>query len=129
MATVQRFEDLNVWKMAREFCRDVFRITYYEQFSKDFRLRDQIRGSSGSIMDNIAEGFERDGNKEFVQFLAMAKGSCGESRSQIHRAFDCQYVENEEYQTLCQKTIDMSKAISALINYLKQSDIKGRKYK
>ena len=129
MATVQRFEDLNVWKMAREFCRDVFRITCYEQFSKDFRLRDQIRGSSGSIMDNIAEGFERDGNKEFVQFLAMAKGSCGESRSQIHRAFDCQYVENEEYQTLCQKTIDMSKAISALINYLKQSDIKGRKYK
>ena len=129
MATVQRFEDLNVWKMAREFCRDIFRITCYEQFSKDYRFKDQIRASSGSIMDNIAEGFERDGNKEFSQFLAIAKGSCGETRSQLHRSFDFQYIENHEYETLCQKTIDISKAISALINYLKQSEIKGIKYK
>ena len=115
--------------MAREFCKDIFRITCYEQFSKDYRFRDQIRASSGSMMDNIAEGFERDGNREFIQFLAIAKGSCGESRSQLHRAFDYQYVENEEYETLCQKTIELSKAISALINYLKQSEIKGIKYK
>jgi len=129
MATVQRFEDLNVWKMAREFCRDIFRITSYEQFSKDYRFRDQIRASSGSIMDNIAEGFERDGNKEFAHFLTIAKGSCGESRSQIHRSYDFQYIEKDEYETLSQKTIDISKAISALINYLKQSEIKGIKYK
>jgi four helix bundle protein len=129
MATVQRFEDLKIWKMARAFCSDVFRITHYEQFSKDYRFRDQIRASSGSIMDNIAEGFERDGNKEFCQFLAIAKGSCGESRSQLHRSFDYKYIENEEYEVLCQKTTDISKAISSLINYLKQSELTGIKYK
>ena len=62
--------------MAREFCKDIFRITSYTQFSKDYRFKGQIRSSSGSIMDNIAEGFERDGNKEFIQFLTIAKGSC-----------------------------------------------------
>ena len=129
MATVKRFEDLTVWKMAREFCKDIFRITSYTQFSKDYRFKDQIRSSSGSIMDNIAEGFERDGNKEFIQFLTIAKGSCGESRSQLHRSFDYQYIENEEYETLCQKTIEISKAISAFVSYLKQSEIKGIKYK
>ena len=115
--------------MAREFCKDIFRITSYTQFSKDYRFKDQIRSSSGSIMDNIAEGFERDGNKEFIQFLTIAKGSCGESRSQLHRSFDYQYIENEEYETLCQKTIEISKAISAFVSYLKQSEIKGIKYK
>jgi len=115
--------------MARVFCSDVFRITCYEKFSKDFRFRDQIRASSGSIMDNIAEGFERDGNREFCQFLSIAKGSCGESRSQIHRSYDYQYIDNEEYETLCQKGTEISKAISGLVNYLKQSEIKGTKYK
>ena len=129
MATVQCFEDLKIWQMARELCRDVFRITRYEQFSKDFKLKDQIKSSSGSIMDNIAEGFERGGNKEFIQFLAIAKGSSGETRSQLHRSFDYQYIEEEEYKTLCQKAMDTSKSISALMDYLKQSEIKGTKYK
>jgi four helix bundle protein len=96
MATIQCFEDLKVWKMAREFSMDIFRITGYEKFSKDYRFKNQIRASAGSIMDNIAEGFERSGNKEFNQFLAIAKGSCGESRSQLHRSFDCQYIESDE---------------------------------
>jgi len=129
MATVQRFEDLKVWQIAREFCNDIYRITCYEQFSKDFSLKDQIKASSGSIMDNIAEGFERDGNKEFAQFLTIAKGSCGECRSQLHRSYDRQYIENEEYEILCQKAIDISKAIAAFNNYLRQSEIKGIKYK
>jgi len=129
MATVQCFEDLNVWKMARDFCKDIFRITCFDQFFKDYRLKDQIKASSGSVMDNIAEGFERGGNKEFVQFLAIAKGSCGESRSQLHRSFDYQYIENEEYEILCHKSIELSKGISAFIDYLKQSEIKGIKYK
>lgn len=77
MGTIKCFEDLNVWQKARIFCRKIFRITNYELFSKDYRLKDQLRASSGSIMDNIAEGFERDGNKEFIQFLQIAKGSCG----------------------------------------------------
>jgi len=125
MATVQRFEDFKVWQMAREYCSDIYRITRYEQFSKDFSLKNQIGASSGSIMDNIAEGFERDGNKEFAHFLTIAKGSCGESRSQLHRSFDRQYIEKEEYEMLCQKAIEISKAIAAFINYLRQSEIKG----
>ena len=129
MATVQCFEDLKIWKMAREFYRDIFRITGYEQFSKDYKFKDQIRTSSGSIMDNIAEGFERGGNKEFIQFLAIAKGSSGETRSQLHRAFDSQYIKEEECHLLCQKAIDISKSIAALIDYLKQSEMKGVKYK
>jgi len=129
MATVQCFEDLNVWKMSRDFSKEIFRITCNEKFSKDYRFKDQIRASSGSIMDNIAEGFERGGNKEFSQFLAIAKGSCGECRSQLHRSFDCQYIESEEYENLCQKSIEISKAIAAFMEYLKQSEIKGIKYK
>ena len=129
MATVQCFEDLKIWKMAREFCLDIIRITGYEQFSKDYKLKDQIKASSGSIMDNIAEGFERGGNKEFIQFLAISKGSSGEARSQLHRAFDNQYIQEEEYHLLCQKAKDISKSISALITYLKQSEMKGTKYK
>jgi len=115
--------------MAREFSKEIFRITCFEKFTKDFKLKEQIRASSGSIMDNIAEGFERGGNKDFCQFLAIAKGSCGESRSQLHRSFDYQYIENEDHEVLCQKSIEISKAIAAFIEYLKQSEIKGYKYK
>lgn len=78
---INRFEDLEIWQEAREFCKFIFDITSSGPFNKDFRFRDQIRASSGSIMDNIAEGYERDGNKEFIQFLSIAKGSCGEARS------------------------------------------------
>lgn len=88
---IDRFEDLEIWKEARELCKFVFELTSIEIFNKDFKFRDQIRSSSGSIMDNIAEGFERGGNKEFIQFLYISKGSCGETRSQAYRAFDFKY--------------------------------------
>lgn len=88
MATILRFEDLEVWQKAREISKYVFLLTNKDNFSRDFSLKDQINRSCGSAMDNIAEGFERDGNKEFINFLTISKGSVGEIRSQTYRAFD-----------------------------------------
>ena len=79
MASYKRFEDLPIWQKARSFSKKIFEITLEDKFSKEFRLCSQIRAASGSIMDNIAEGFERNGNGEFKQFLYIAKGSCGET--------------------------------------------------
>jgi four helix bundle protein len=125
---VERFEDLEIWKEARVLCKDIFGITIKEPFCKDFKLRDQIRTSSGSIMDNIAEGFEREGNKEFIQFLSVAKGSCGECRSQSYRAFDYQYIGQDVLDDLITRTVQLSKKISSLMSYLKKSDLKGSKF-
>jgi four helix bundle protein len=129
MNTVRNFEELHIWQLSREFCKDIFRIINYVKFSKDFRLKDQIRASSGSIMDNIAEGFERNGNKEFIQFLFIAKGSCGESRSQLFRALDSKYIDEEEFNILKNKTSEISLSIGGFIKYLKQSELTGSKYK
>jgi four helix bundle protein len=125
---IERFEDLEIWQEARELCKYIFEITSVEPFNKDYKLRDQIRASSGSVMDNIAEGFERGGNKEFVQFLSVAKGSCGETRSQSYRAFDFQYIDQPILDNLIEKTINLSKHISGFMTYLKNSDFKGPKY-
>src|SRR5665647_1160406 len=129
MSTINKFEDLEVWKVARELCHDIFKLTLQDAFSKDFGLTDQIRGSSGSVMDNIAEGFERDGTKEFVQFLSISKGSCGECRSQLYHALDRKYITTEQFELLSQKTIDLGRKISNLMIYLRNSDIKGNKFK
>ena len=129
MSTVKRFEDLEVWKLARELCNDVFQLTSQKDFSRDFGLRDQINNSSGSIMDNIAEGFERDGSKEFSQFLAISKGSCGECRSQLYRALDRKYISPEQFELTSQKTIDLGRKIANFMSYLKSSELKGNKYK
>ncbi len=125
---VTRFEDLEIWQSARELCKYICVITSKDPFCNDYKLRDQIRSSSGSIMDNIAEGFERGGNKEFIQFLCISKGSCGECRSQSYRAFDYQYINRDVLNDLIDKTTTLSKKISSLISYLKQSDLKGAKY-
>ncbi|GHT67025.1 four helix bundle protein [Bacteroidia bacterium] len=129
MATIQRFEELEVWQKAREFYQDIVRITQYTAFSKDFELKNQLKASSGSVMDNIAEGYERDGKKEFVQFLSIAKGSCGESRSQLYRALDNAYISNEEFEILRLKTENISKSLSGFIGYLRRSEMTGTKYK
>lgn len=126
---IERFEDLDIWKEARELCLLIHSLTNQNPFSKDFRLKDQINGSSGSIMDNIAEGFERNGNKEFIQFLSVAKGSCGETRSQSYRAYDKKYITDEELNKLIDKTTSISKKISGFITYLRNSELKGSKYK
>ncbi|MBE0663227.1 MAG: four helix bundle protein [Bacteroidales bacterium] len=126
---ISRFEDLPVWQQARELYKIIFEITSRNLFFSDFKFRDQIRGSSGSIMDNIAEGFERGGNKEFIQFLSIAKGSCGECRSQCYRAFDSGYIDQQTLDDLISRTTSLSKNISGFMAYLKQSEMKGTKYK
>ena len=105
MATIKQFEDLEIWQSARELCQDVFKIIKTTPLGNDYKLRDQINGSSGSIMDNIAEGFERDGKNEFRQFLSIAKGSCGETRSQLYRVFDKKYINQEKFEEIKKKTI------------------------
>ncbi|WP_423820087.1 four helix bundle protein [Salinimicrobium sp. TIG7-5_MAKvit] len=129
MGTLKNFEDLEIWKSARGICNDIFKITQNFDLKSDYKLYDQMNGSSGSVMDNIAEGFERNGNREFIQFLAIAKASCGETRSQLHRALDRNYLSKEEFDLLYTKLILLSKQISSFINYLQKSELKGTKFK
>ncbi len=92
MATIEKFEDLEIWKEARLLSAEIILLSKNTELKTDYKLKNQIKGSSGSVMDNIAEGFERDGNIEFRQFLSVAKGSAGESRSQLYRVFDFKYI-------------------------------------
>ena len=125
---ISRFEDLEIWQDARELCKRVFEITSKEPFCNDYRFRDQIRASSGSIMDNISEGFERGGNKEFINFLSIAKGSCGETRSQSYRSYDFNYIDEDTLNELIDRTSTLSKKIASFIGYLKKSTYKGSKF-
>jgi len=129
MPKVERFEDLKIWQLARELCQMIHKLTIKDQFARDFKLVGQINGSSGSIMDNIAEGFERDGNKEFIQFLTFSKGSCGETRSQLYRALDYLYITQDEFDEAYKMTLEESKMLKSFIQYLKGSDLKGNRFK
>lgn len=128
MATINSFEDMELWKRARAFAHQIFEISSRGSFANDYSLKNQINASSGSIMDNIAEGFERDGRKEFILFLSYSKGSAGESRSQLYRAFDREHVNEDLFLTLKEEAISISKMLSGFISYLKTSDIKGLKF-
>ena len=129
MATIKRFEEIKSWQKARVLNKKVGDIIDKGQFKRNFKLIHQIEGSAGSIMDNIAEGFEGSGNKEFVQFLYIAKGSCGEFRSQLYRAVDRKYINELEFETLYAMAIEIIVMIQKLIDYLEQSELKGTKYK
>lgn len=129
MAKIQQFEDLEVWKLARDLAKNIYRITSRGKCATDFSLRDQMRRAAVSILSNIAEGFERSGDKEFIQFLALAKGSSGELRAPLYIASDQQYISPNEFQATRQKTLDVSRMLSGLMKYLRQSDLRGSKYK
>jgi len=126
---IEKFEDLEIWQEARTLSKIVFQLTRKGTFKNDFKLRNQVRGSCGSIMDNIAEGFERNGKGEFIQFLSIAKGSCGEARSQVYRAFDYNHITKDEFEDLIRGCIRLSKRISSLMEYLKKSSLQGSTYK
>lgn len=130
MATITKFEDLEVWQLARELAQAIFE-TYSNsiEFQKDFKLKDQINGSSGSIMDNIAEGFERSGRNEFINFLTFSKGSVGEVKSQLYRAMDRKYITKEQFDSLYEKADLIGKKNGAFIGYLNASEHKGTKFK
>ena len=129
MTTFQRFEDIEAWQRAWELTREIYTISNKGPFSKDFGLRGQVRRASVSIMSNIAEGFERGGTKEFVQFLSVAKGSSGELRSQLYVALDQGYLNEDVFDWLFTTALETSRMISGLINYLRKSKMKGTKYK
>jgi len=127
--TLTCFEDLEIWKEARELCKMVRHYTFREPFNHDFRFRDQINAASGSIMDNIAEGFDRGGNKEFIQFLSISRGSCSETRSQSYRAFDAGYITETELNDLLERTNRLKIKIGNFMEYLKNSPLTGTKFK
>ena len=128
MAKVERFEDYGIWKEARILCREVHEITQRAPFCRDYSLNKQIRSSSGSIMDNIAEGHERGGNKEFIYFLGIARGSCGEVKSQLYRALDQKYIDNQEFHRMQNRAKKIGAGITNFIKYLKDCDNKGFRY-
>ena len=125
---IKRFEDLDIWKEARDLRKVVYEITSKEPFSKDYRFRDQMRASAGSAVDNIAEGFDRGGNKEFYQFLSVSRGSTAEVRSQSYRALDSKHITEEKLNELLERTDSLSRKTYNLMQHLKNSDIKGLKY-
>ena len=129
MGTVLIFEDLEIWQLSRQQALDIYQIYSQESFSKDWGLKNQINAASGYVMDNIAEGFERSGNKEFSNFLLISKGSNGEVRSQLYRAYDRKYLTVEKFEELKLKSLTLSKKITSFIKYLKESDQKGFRYK
>ena len=126
---IERFEEIEAWKRARILSKEIYQISFLRNFSKDFGLRNQITRASGSVMDNIAEGFERGGNKEFIQFLFIAKGSIGEVRSQLYRAKDLRYISETQFREIYNLTVEIGKLVGGLIKYLANSKYKGTKYK
>lgn len=129
MASVKRFEDLEIWQLSRALSKDIYDVIESTNLKNNFKLCNQIDSSSGSVMDNIAEGFERNGNREFIQFLSIAKASCGETRSQLYRVFDRNFISEEKFETLREQTEVLSRKIGSFIKYLNITDLKGTKYK
>lgn len=129
MARIEKFEDLDVWKNARIICLFVEELFQTTLIGDNYRLRNQMEGSSGSIMDNIAEGFDRDGNREFINFLSFSKASASELKSKAYRAFDKKLISEEQIKKLIDLCELEKNKIGAFMYYLKNSEIKGQKFK
>ena len=129
MGTINRFENLEIWQLTMSQSSDFDLLVETTLLAKDFELRNQMNASSGSVMDRIAEGFERSGNNEFRNFLVIAKGSNGEFRSQLYRCLNREHIAKEKFDELYAKNEMLGKKIMAFIKYLQQSEYKGQRYK
>ena len=129
MAKIERFEDIDAWKKARELTKVIYEVTAQGKLAADFSLKDQLRRAAVSILANIAEGFEREGNKEFRQFLAMAKGSVGEVKALLYVALDAGLTSSEQFQKISALADEASRLLAGFLRYLKTSDMKGSKFK
>ena len=129
MGTIRKFEDIEAWQKARELTRQIYTLSGSGQFARDFGLRDQIRRASVSIMSNIAEGFGRGGNREFIQFLSTAKGSASEVQAQLYVALDAGHISEKQFKNLYSSTEEAARLIGGLLRYLRNNDFKGSKYK
>lgn len=129
MATIEKFEEIEAWKLARQVTRSIYEISSSGNFAKDYALCNQIRRASISILSNIAEGFERSGNKEFLNFLAIAKGSCGEVRAQLYVALDQRYVDELKFDEVSANLLETSRVIAGFMRYLQQTELRGNKFK
>ena len=128
MATIQQFEDLVAWQKARALVQAVYRVSKNEAFTRDFTLKNQIRRAAISVTSNIAEGFEREGRAEFINFLAIAKGSCGEVRSQLYHAMDENYLSEEDFRLVREACEEVSRILKGLMSYLAHTTYRGSKY-
>jgi four helix bundle protein len=129
MATIQKFEDLEVWQKARLLSSEIYKILRLESFKNEFRLTSQMKGSVGSIMDNIAEGFERSSRLEFINSLTIAKGETGELKSQLYRSVDAELITKDTFEKLYARADEITRMLTSFIAYLNKSNIKGTKFK
>ncbi|MBA4147794.1 MAG: four helix bundle protein [Verrucomicrobia bacterium] len=129
MATITRFEDIEAWKKGRELRRGIYAHSKRGEFARDYGLKDQIRRAAVSVTSNIAEGFEREGNNEFIQLLSHAKGSCGEVCDQLYVALDEDYISQQDFDKLYNEARAVSRLIAGFMKYLRESSIRGNKFK
>lgn len=128
MATIKKFEDIEIWQLARKFNKEMYPFLKSLIDSDNYELKKQIERAAGSVMDNVAEGFERDGKREFIQFLSISKASLGEIRSQLYRAFDRNLIEEQLFDKFQNDCKIIGDKIGKFMNYLNNSEIKGKKF-
>ena len=129
MATVQKFEDLEIWQLARKIYQKISFLSEKMRRNHDYRFAEQIKAAAGSVMDNIGEGFERNSRLEFLNSLSISKGECGELKSQLYRGLDDKYIDQKEFEELYGEIEMEIKKIAAFIIYLNNSKVRGLKFK
>lgn len=128
MATITKFEDLEIWQAARKLNEELFFVLEKLEERKNYGLKEQLDRAAGSVMDNIAEGFERDGNREFIHFLSISKASLGEVRSQLYRVLDRKIIDQLQFNEYNEKCLSLANRIGRFMTYLNNSEIRGKKF-